>query len=402
MATFTIPAVLPLLHQSQHVAFSEWISLFTLLLAPIIAHIIAGVPQPTYPPSFTPPKWHDYIALYSPITIIWRYAAITDRRIRARRSARWGPEDVASANAIFWTSEGWDGAEGFLHATYTGSSSKHEYLVHYARLPPSGHATLLSVDTVKTAIVTLQGLQAVYLLVGGLVGTVGMPWMAVDTVSFPLAFLGLTRLCAAGWITSDYEFQVEVGGVARGKEVGCEEGVDKTSALGGNRHCVVVEVDGMPVVMRGSGGGGGGAVDGEALSSLRFLVTSWPSRIFRGVYIAPIVVFWLLSLGFALPGPWQSGRAYPLTNYLSAVNGSLSFLFILVVYGYYTARVGCRSTVIPCIGKPWYKVIMCVGYTTMLCIVVISALETRRAPCGVYTTTGKEVDHYVCAPFVSP
>jgi len=73
------------------------------------------------------------------------------------------------------------------------------------RLPPSGHATLFA---------------------GGFAGTVTLPGMAVDTVSFPLAFLG-----------------------ARTKK----------------RQCFVAEVNKTPVVVRvfSSGGGGGGE---EALS----------------------------------------------------------------------------------------------------------------------------------------
>lgn len=76
------------------------------------------------------------------------------------------------------------------------------HLVCCARLPPSGHATLLSVDMVKTVIATLQDLQAIYLLADGFVRTVNVPLKALDSISFPLAFLGLTRLFAAAWITS--------------------------------------------------------------------------------------------------------------------------------------------------------------------------------------------------------
>jgi len=43
-----LPKVLPLLYQSQHITFPEWLLLWTLCLAPLIAHIVAGTPQPTY------------------------------------------------------------------------------------------------------------------------------------------------------------------------------------------------------------------------------------------------------------------------------------------------------------------------------------------------------------------
>ncbi|GAB1317028.1 hypothetical protein MFIFM68171_07238 [Madurella fahalii] len=89
-------------------------------------------------------------------------------------------------------------------------------------------------------------------------------------------------------------------------------------------------------------------------------------------------MYWALNLLYALLGPWQTGWMYPLTNYLSAINGPISFLVMLVVYMYYSACGLCRSTVILCIAKTWYKVILCVSDTLMLGIVVIiSALETR-------------------------
>jgi len=418
MANFTLPTVFPFLLQSQHINFSEWISLFTLLLAPIIAHIVSGIPKLTYlstAPS-TLPKWHNYLALYNPMTIIWRYAAITNRRLRARRSQVWGPTDIAAANAIFWTSSGWNGSEDIV--------TRGSNLVHCARLPSSGHAPLLSVDTLQTVIVTLQGLQAIYWLAGGLARTVSLPGMGLDTVSFPVAFLGLTRLYAAVWITSDYEFVARGTATGRRHDLAFQTGVEAANAhhrmppldagigvnaLGGvvgvdartkNRHSVM-EVDKTPVMIHVSSSGGGRASDGEALAPSRFLAKSWPSRIFRVVYMTPLALFWVLSLGFALPGPWQIGRAHPLTNYLAAINGSVAFLVMMVMYVYYWARLGCGSTVLPCIGKPWFKVLVCMEYTFMLSTMVISALETRRAPCGVYTTMGKEMDPFVYASFDS-
>jgi len=63
----------------------------------VIAHVVAGTPSATYL-SRNHPRWHDYLCLYSPVSILWRYTAITGRRIRTRR---WQPVDMAAANAIF-------------------------------------------------------------------------------------------------------------------------------------------------------------------------------------------------------------------------------------------------------------------------------------------------------------
>jgi len=74
--------VSPLTFQSGGIAVSQCMSLATLCLAPLIAHIIAGAPEPTYF-SRRRPKWHERMCIYSPLSTLWRYAAMTDGRIRA-------------------------------------------------------------------------------------------------------------------------------------------------------------------------------------------------------------------------------------------------------------------------------------------------------------------------------
>ena len=387
----TYPTVRPFLHQSQAITFSEWISLLTLFLAPVIAHVVAGIPRPTYlinTPASALPKWHDYLALYSPVTIIWRYAALADRRLRVSPSPThaldddqrtWGPADLAAANAIFWTSSGWDGSEEMAVRS----------VLYCTSLPRTGHATLLSVDTLQTVIVTLQGVQAIYQFAGAFAGTVSVR-MSIDTISFPIAFLGLVRLYAAAWISSDYEY------IARSDVGGCVP-VEMVPVGGdGDDEQGMVDNDERRLMAREEETRG---AKSEVFSLARFRATSWPSRIFRVIYIVPVAMFWMLSMLFTLPGRWQVGRIFPLTNYLAAVNGSVSFLFILLVYVHYSVRVGCRSTVIPCVSKMWYKVLLCASYAVMTGIVIVSALETRRARCGVYSTFGREMDAYVCAEF---
>src|SRR3954464_218172 len=134
--------VSPLTYQSGDITIVQWMSLATLCFAPLIAHIIAGAPEPTYL-CRRRPKWHERICIYSPLTILWRYAAITDRRIRA---LDWSPADMAAANAIFWTSSGWDGSEE------TAAQSA-QFCV---RLPDKARMTLISSDSIKTLIITLQ------------------------------------------------------------------------------------------------------------------------------------------------------------------------------------------------------------------------------------------------------
>jgi hypothetical protein len=72
----------PLEVQNQGITFPDWIGILTLCFAPLIAHVLSGAPRPSYL-SPTRPTWHDQLTHYNPTSILWRYAAITDRRIRA-------------------------------------------------------------------------------------------------------------------------------------------------------------------------------------------------------------------------------------------------------------------------------------------------------------------------------
>ncbi|KNG86221.1 hypothetical protein ANOM_005989 [Aspergillus nomiae NRRL 13137] len=52
----------------------DWLSILTLCLSPLIAHILSGVPTVVRRcPS--PPTWLDTLCLYNPTTILWRYLA---------------------------------------------------------------------------------------------------------------------------------------------------------------------------------------------------------------------------------------------------------------------------------------------------------------------------------------
>ena len=96
MASHSID-VLPLAYQSRDITFPQCVSLITLGLAPLIVHIVSGAPEPTYL-CRSRPQWHDRMCLYCPLTILWRYMAIADRRIRA---FDWSSADMAAANSIF-------------------------------------------------------------------------------------------------------------------------------------------------------------------------------------------------------------------------------------------------------------------------------------------------------------
>ncbi|ORY19599.1 hypothetical protein BCR34DRAFT_582292 [Clohesyomyces aquaticus] len=178
----------PIQYNSKCITFSEWMSLFTLCLTPLIAHIIAGTVPISDLAKNRRPSWHDRLCHYNPTSIIWRYAAIVDRRIRA---TGWSRVNFAASNAIFWTERGWKGGE---HKTIAVE-------VNLAFLS-STHVKRISATMLMTIIITLQGISALYLLIGSLVNPWGVSYgfimgMSLDTLFIPFAILGLWRLCAA-------------------------------------------------------------------------------------------------------------------------------------------------------------------------------------------------------------
>ena len=199
LATFPLGVlafISPLTYQSSGLTFNDWVSLFTLCFAPLIAHVLAGVPTIVYL-SQDRPTWRQKLGLYNPTTILWRYFAIADRRIRAKR---WNAADMSSSSVYFWTRVGWDGSEALMGKT-------HAYCV---TLPRSTHATLISGSTVKTLIVTLQGANSLYYLIWSdfLTTNVGdfMSTASVGSLFSPLAILGLLRLVACFWLTEDFVY----------------------------------------------------------------------------------------------------------------------------------------------------------------------------------------------------
>jgi hypothetical protein len=167
----------------------DWLSLLTLCFAPLLGHIVSGVPT-VIRRSRTPPSWLDTTCLYNPATILWRYLAIVDRR--ARR-ATWSATDMAASNAYFWTDRGWGGSEDMMQRSRAFCT----------RVPPRNRAELFSTDSLKTLITTLQGIQALTMIVRGILAlnSIGnkpfIMTIAMHTIFYPLALFGLLRLFSA-------------------------------------------------------------------------------------------------------------------------------------------------------------------------------------------------------------
>jgi hypothetical protein len=278
---------------------------------------------------------------------MWRYGAIADRRIRAHA---WSPADMAAANALFWTPTGWDGSEEFASRSVSLA----------VKLPKVAHVSLLSWASAKTLIVTLQGVQAFYVIAGPLFGTLPGPSFSIDTAFIELAMLGLLRLFAALWLTDDFVYvmddDIRIGSL--------------TGHVSPEDHW-----------MRDSLDLTGHLDPPTALTENRFRKTSWPSRLFRVFFITPLIAMWVTAVLWLV-----RGTIFTVTQFLAVVAGVAGSAVAITIYVYYAARHGLKSTVIPCIASTWYKALSGVLYFVFLVFAVISVVETRRTQCGTYTT----------------
>ncbi|KAH7148131.1 hypothetical protein DER46DRAFT_672220 [Fusarium sp. MPI-SDFR-AT-0072] len=341
----------PLAHNSHDITLSDWMSLLTLCLAPLIAHVLVGAPSPTYL-TLGRPVWHERICHYNPTSILWRYAIIADRRIRARN---WDRIDLAATNALFWTEKGWNGSEEIIK--YSRSQC--------IQLPDNDRVSLLSRDTTKSLIVTIQGLQALVLLLGCQLNWNGpkfTPWMAVDMIFFPIALFGLLRLCSCLWLTDEFSF-------ASLEDVHISPPPRSNSYSTASFELL--------------------AIDPLTPEPQRFQRPSyWASRLFRLTYLSLLLALLVLSISFLIPFNhiYFKDTSFTMTSFLVDLF-YISFLTATaVIYTWYLSLKQATSTVIPCISSPWYKIYTAVVIGFGITIIIIASIETRTTWCGKFTS----------------
>lgn len=366
MANLVKRMVVSFNYQSQEIHFNEWIELITLCLAPLIAHIIAGVPSPTF---LNPkrPRWHERMGLVNPTSIIWRYFAIFDRRIRAKS---WNALDMAASNAVFWTNKGWDGSEEMIRKS-------REYCL---REPARTHIGFFSGTAAKTLIVTLQGFQAIYALLLGITSPKSNKYddlVAFNYIFVPLAIFGLLRLPVAFWLAEDYSFA----------NFNTRETSDtSTESLQENeqKRAITSETEYSTTGLLG--------LNSVAEEDSFHSANSWrgiAARAFFPTLLTPLLGITLYYL--------SHGRVYTTTTllinlfYLMFLTGAILILLI------YFSRGVSRTTIIPCVTSVWYKVYTGFLLAFIVVIMIIAGLETRKTPCGKYTTYSSDSDRRLCS-----
>src|SRR6202034_4721790 len=86
-----LPIKMSFTYQSYLNDKSQWFTMFTLCLAPLVSHLALGLPRtvimspepaedseprPSSKPSDLYPHWSERIALFNPVTLVWRYYGI--------------------------------------------------------------------------------------------------------------------------------------------------------------------------------------------------------------------------------------------------------------------------------------------------------------------------------------
>jgi hypothetical protein len=334
-------------YQSRLNEPTDWFTMFTLCLAPLVTHIAFGLAKLVTLSEKNPP-WTEKITQFSPISILWRYYAIAYRRLRA---TQWDAADMAACNAAFWDGKRWDGSEYMMIRS-------REYLTNR---PDLSHVALISGSTLATIALILQGAQASFITVGvAVTGTInskigfgdGLPCLFL-----PIGFLGLLRLPAAYWLTNDFGYSLQ--GTRQPNR-------DFTYLTETER-----EVRDFAVRRR--------LVD----------TGNWKCICYRVWWIATISAVMGMGIYDILGTLNISGAkivcmsVFDLFFFLMYLELALGCLLIHVIY---VLRRDHVSTVIPCNQSKWYKWHTYLMIATAAAAVIAGSLETLRWPDGGYTT----------------
>lgn len=348
-----------LFNAQSNVNFNDWISNLTLCLAPLLMHVVAGVPSPVYLCA-NRPRWHDYIGHINPTSIVWRYFAITDRRVRTK-SGQWTSEAMAASNTLFWTPLGWDGSERMINESA-------RFRIRQLR---ATRMDILSFSALKTVIVTCQGIQALY----GLLSTLSRKnplTISVITIFMPIATFGLLRLPAAMWLTDIENYW-------------SENDPEDDEMVPGSIH----SMDELQLIVY------------PIHASKRCVVEYHPNGSWRGLAVQAffaLVTLFLLGVGIASTVPRKPlGVAneiswMTLTDLVMGISYILFLSVTICTISSYFVRGHANTTVIPCVNHLWYKIYTTVLVASMALVFVIASLETRKSPCGMMTTNPPQLD----------
>ena len=377
----SITPVILFTQQSQNILFQDWFNYITLCFAPLIAHVIAGVASPTViNPHAKEPTWSALLSHFNPISIVWRWYAIADRRLRAYS---WDAIDMVACNAVFWNTENarWDGSEEIMVRSRAWIT----------RTPRLSHVSLVSTSGLTTVILTLQGTRACFLIFASLnpKTTYGFA-QGLPSVFLPLGCLGLMRLPAALWLSDDHIYlEVPETDSYSAQNVG-EPSAAIVEEVGGS----LCELD--PLTSNRAVATAAVTPPFTTHSHLSELTTSIRPRLHsKNTRIAFLYrIWWFISIIGLVGGSAMSTLSFSWSHspYMSLSGLLFNVLYFILTTA--TVLITCtyillgrtQSTLIPCIHATWYKVFTVVLIVMAVVTTIVTALETRQLLDGSLTT----------------
>jgi hypothetical protein len=313
------------------------------------------------------PRWYHRVLLLNPTTICWRYYAIRCRRVRKLKA--WKGEETAATSAIFRVNdkEKWNGSEEFI------PKSK-EFLANDPStkkfIPP------LSISALQTLLVTLQGVQALYILskrirLGGFALVVSLA-----SIFQPLAIAGLFRLPSAAFLTDDSHYRAIEPEEDRPLQ---EMGIQVKSAFV-SAPCLLLTTVPTPVpTITPEISPASPLPDNSEL----LLKQHDPRVIFWEVsFLAATAGLLGLASWYFKPNPRITAGTY--STLLINVFYAFFLLVTLAITFFYTVRYQNNTTIIPCINSVSYMAYTCILFTLAILVTIITALETRKSVWGLY------------------
>lgn len=243
---------------------------------------------------------------------------------------------------------------------------------------------MLSISTIGTLIVTIQGVQAFYELAQQMQTGVVLI-QAIAGLFIPLAIGSLFRLPAALWLSDDFGYGTAVDdsknlvlGFTRTRSKGYRQLTDDEMRPGGTGQIDYSEYD--------------------HLHPQRYI----PAILFRAavlIFIAALIFGF--GLGHILSHTRKMAESFGASKLSIHVTYLLMLAVLFILCLWYFARGYATTTLIPCINSVWYTVFTIFWYCLIVVAFVINCLEMRRTSCGIYTTdlVSDKKDDALCAYF---
>ena len=309
-------------------------------------------PSPSSKSSDLYPHWSERIALFNPVTVVWRYYGILYFRIRRGRS--WDAADLAAANAAFWDPKTrcWDGTDRTLCLSR-----------RYLTTPPeSSHVKVVSGSTLSTLVLTLQGVQALFFMIGETVSVYDSFPDGLPTIFLPIGLLGLLRLPAAMWVSNEWGFVFPRKGELERRDTELSTFRNDLRYQGGGERLRIVEYTALEAkeveatredpeqkLFRQD-------ISEETRPLLK--TTHWKCLAYRAWWIVSVSALMILGIRDIVSTFNPYVRNIPLS--VSDILYSIMYLelcsgMLLITAAYVPQPRAHSRTIIPCVQSLWYK-----------------------------------------------